>query len=169
MSQLTIALGTAANDGTGDPLRTAFTKINTNFTELYATSATLTGTQTLTNKTLTSPVFGNATSTADADATIDASTTTFYSYIQSASATARTINISNLTSGKMITLYLRNTFGTAKIINIAAGIATTYSAVNMSKGDAGGTSASAVTLVATSGTAIITLFNAGGVIGGSID
>ena len=31
----TINIGTAANDGTGDPLRTAFTKINTMFTELY--------------------------------------------------------------------------------------------------------------------------------------
>jgi hypothetical protein len=35
MSQLTINLGTTANDGTGDPLRTAFTKINANFTDLY--------------------------------------------------------------------------------------------------------------------------------------
>ena len=34
----TINIGTSANDGTGDPLRTAFTKINTMFTELYGTS-----------------------------------------------------------------------------------------------------------------------------------
>jgi plastocyanin len=39
MAKQIINLGTAANDGSGDPLRTAFTKINTNFTELY----TLTG------------------------------------------------------------------------------------------------------------------------------
>ena len=39
MAQLTIGIGTSANDGTGDPLRTAFTKINTNFTELYGTTA----------------------------------------------------------------------------------------------------------------------------------
>jgi hypothetical protein len=31
----TINIGTSANDGTGDPLRTAFTKINENFTEVY--------------------------------------------------------------------------------------------------------------------------------------
>ena len=35
MAKQTINIGTAANDGTGDPLRTAFTKINANFTELY--------------------------------------------------------------------------------------------------------------------------------------
>lgn len=35
MARQVIQLGTAANDGTGDPLRTAFTKVNSNFTELY--------------------------------------------------------------------------------------------------------------------------------------
>jgi len=35
MAKQTINIGTTANDGTGDPLRTAFTKINENFTELY--------------------------------------------------------------------------------------------------------------------------------------
>ena len=39
MAQQTISIGSAANDGTGDPLRTAFNKINDNFTELYGTSA----------------------------------------------------------------------------------------------------------------------------------
>jgi len=35
MAKQTINIGSAANDGTGDPLRTAFTKTNENFTELY--------------------------------------------------------------------------------------------------------------------------------------
>ena len=35
MAQIIIDTGAAANDGTGDPLRTAFTDINTNFTEIY--------------------------------------------------------------------------------------------------------------------------------------
>ena len=38
MSQQTINIGSSANDGTGDPLRTAFDKINDNFTELYGSS-----------------------------------------------------------------------------------------------------------------------------------
>jgi hypothetical protein len=35
MAKQTINIGSNANDGTGDPLRTAFNKINDNFTELY--------------------------------------------------------------------------------------------------------------------------------------
>lgn len=35
MAKQTIGIGAAANDGTGDPLRTAFNKINENFTEVY--------------------------------------------------------------------------------------------------------------------------------------
>ncbi len=36
MAQQVINIGTAANDGSGDPLRSAFDKINDNFSELYA-------------------------------------------------------------------------------------------------------------------------------------
>lgn len=35
MAKQTIGIGTTANDGTGDPLRTAFDKANDNFTEVY--------------------------------------------------------------------------------------------------------------------------------------
>ena len=38
MSQQIINVGTAPDDGAGDPLRTAFIKTNLNFTELYATA-----------------------------------------------------------------------------------------------------------------------------------
>lgn len=38
MSRLTIDIGTAGNSATGDSLRTAFNKVNTNFEELYATT-----------------------------------------------------------------------------------------------------------------------------------
>jgi hypothetical protein len=37
MAQQVIDVGTSASDGTGDPLREAFTKINDNFTEIYGT------------------------------------------------------------------------------------------------------------------------------------
>ena len=36
MAQQTINVGTTANDGTGDKLRHAFIKINSNFDDLYA-------------------------------------------------------------------------------------------------------------------------------------
>ena len=38
MSRLIINTGSTPNDRTGDPLRTAFEKINDNFQELYAAS-----------------------------------------------------------------------------------------------------------------------------------
>ena len=40
MAKQTVNLGSSANDGTGDPLRTAFDKINDNFDEIYGASAT---------------------------------------------------------------------------------------------------------------------------------
>lgn len=36
MSREIINVGTSPNDGTGDPLRTAYTKCNNNFAELYS-------------------------------------------------------------------------------------------------------------------------------------
>jgi hypothetical protein len=47
MAKQTINIGTSANDGTGDPLREAFSKTNSNFTELY--DAVVTSTSDLTN------------------------------------------------------------------------------------------------------------------------
>jgi len=38
MAQEIINIGAQANDGEGDPLRTAFTKVNNNFTQLFSTA-----------------------------------------------------------------------------------------------------------------------------------
>jgi uncharacterized coiled-coil protein SlyX len=43
MAQQEIDVGSIAGDGTGDPLRDAFTKINENFTELYSGNVQVTG------------------------------------------------------------------------------------------------------------------------------
>ena len=72
MSKQTINIGTIANDGTGTTLRAAGDLINDNFNEIYtsfgdgstlssASFVTLTGTETLTNKTLTSPEINSPT------------------------------------------------------------------------------------------------------------
>ena len=64
MAYQAIGRGTSANDGTGDDLRTGAGKVNANFVEIYTkfgdgsalnadSFVTLTGTETLTNKTLT--------------------------------------------------------------------------------------------------------------------
>ena len=111
---------------------------------------------------------GHASSTTDADATVDAATTTFYAYVQSASGTARTINISNLTAGRMVMLYLRNTNAATKVINITASTTTTgFAAVNMATSN-GAASATSVTLAVTTGTALVRVFNANGVFGGGM-
>ena len=79
MAIQTINIGSTANDGTGSTLRVGGDIINDNFNEIYTAfgnGSTLTsgfvsatGTVTLTNKTLTSPVIANITSTADIDLT----------------------------------------------------------------------------------------------------
>lgn len=43
MSQQVINIGTTSNDGTGDPLRTAWQKTNENFTELYVGKCPIAG------------------------------------------------------------------------------------------------------------------------------
>lgn len=54
MTKQTVNTGTTANDGTGDGLRTAFTKVNSNFTEVYdALNNTTVGNLELTNVGIT--------------------------------------------------------------------------------------------------------------------
>jgi hypothetical protein len=122
-----------------------------------------------TNPTFVSPAYGNASTTTDADATVDAATTSLYAYVIGASNATRSIFVTNLTAGRRIELYLRNIQLNPKIINIAVSTTTSgFVNVNMSKGDFGGTSQTGVTLTGSSGTAVITLFNANGVFCGSI-
>jgi hypothetical protein len=117
------------------------------------------------------PMNGNQSLTTDVNQTIDASLHIYTAWTSGASATARTFNIINLTFGRRVFLYLRNTNGGAKTISFtASATSTTGSAVNCSNvgGSGGGASVTSVTLAASSGTATIQIFNAGGVFGGSI-
>ena len=41
MAKQTINIGTGPNTGTGEAIRSAFTKVNENFTEVYTTSNTI--------------------------------------------------------------------------------------------------------------------------------
>jgi len=55
MAKQTVNLGSSANDGIGDPLRTAFDKINDNFDELYLYSTASSGNNiTITSNTIAS-------------------------------------------------------------------------------------------------------------------
>lgn len=147
-----------------------FSSNTTTATEFRAliTDGTKTGTGSVvfgTSPTITTPTYATSSSTTDADTVINAATTDLATVIASFTAT-RTINVSNLTAGRKVTIYVRNTNGTARTINIAAGTATTYTAVNLSR--SGAASVTSFSAVATSGTAVVTLFNVGGTIVGSL-
>ena len=79
MAKQTINIGAAANDGTGDPIRTAFGKVNDNFTEIYtANTGVNTGDQNLSAYATTAAVAAGY-QPLDSDLTaIAALTTTAY-------------------------------------------------------------------------------------------
>lgn len=60
-AQQTINVGVSANDGTGDPARSAFQKVNANFTDLYSVLyAPITGPVTIASGSNTSAIAANA-------------------------------------------------------------------------------------------------------------
>jgi hypothetical protein len=87
MAKQTINIGTTAGDGTGDPLRTAFSKANDNFTEVYTDVATATAAaaaklspdgdgSALTGLTKTQVGLANVDDTSDADKPVSTATQT---------------------------------------------------------------------------------------------
>ena len=105
MAYQALGLGSSANDGTGDDLRTGGDKINDNFVEIYTklgngsaltsdTVALLTATQTLTNKTLTSPTVSGLT-LSDASIVLEGAT---------ADARETTITVTDPTVDRTITI-----------------------------------------------------------------
>ena len=65
MAKQTINIGSAANDGTGDGLRTSFTKINSNFTELYNFNSSLSIPTDVSDLTDNTNLLGGAANTGD--------------------------------------------------------------------------------------------------------
>ena len=59
MTQYVIDIGAVANDGTGDPLRTAFNDTNLNFDQVFAAGPVLSNVQIANNKILTLNTNGN--------------------------------------------------------------------------------------------------------------
>lgn len=97
------------------------------------------------------------------DFTVNAALTQLFYWEGSFDGT-RTLSITNLTVGRLVMICVRNTNASSRQINVQASISTTgFAPVNMSKGDAGGTSVTSVTLAAVSGQAMITVFNPAGV------
>jgi hypothetical protein len=59
MSQIIIDIGAAANDGTGDPLRTAFNDVNLNFANVFAAGPVDSNVQIVNNTILTTNTNGD--------------------------------------------------------------------------------------------------------------
>jgi hypothetical protein len=123
---------------------------------------------TISTPSINSITHGNSSSGIDGNVTVEADQHNLFAWIASLSA-ARTLFISNLTAGRMVTVYLRNTNATGRVITIQASTTTSgHANVNLSPSVSGGASVSVVSLAATSGTAVIRVFNANGNICGSI-
>ena len=148
MAQQTINIGTVANDGTGDPLRTAFDKVNDNFTELYnddagdvnsvsagtgisvdQTTGAVTVTNSAPNATHTGDVTGATALTIANNVISPAKIAASYKSLQSigTATTAETLdfslyNVFDMTNDTTLTLSFSNiTAGDVKTILITAG------------------------------------------------
>ncbi len=113
MAQQEIDVGSIAGDGTGDPLRDAFTKINENFTELYSGNVQVTGANVL--------VYSVAGRTGNVVLTVnDVAQAASKSYVD----TAISANLANVTTTITNSLNANITAANAVISNHTAQIAT---------------------------------------------
>jgi hypothetical protein len=115
MAQQQINIGTTANDGTGETVRSAFDKTNDNFTELYTDKTKFTAKQDIT-----------ATS---GTINLDASSYSIFE-ITSALSGATTLNIQNIVKGQVIdilvtgaqTITMADDFTTSAINQAGSGV-----------------------------------------------
>jgi len=115
MAQQSINIGTTANDGTGETVRSAFDKTNDNFTELY------------TDKTKFSAKQDIATTSGTIN--LDASSYSIFE-ITSALTGATTLNIQNIVKGQVIdilvtgaqTITMADDFTTSAINQAGSGV-----------------------------------------------
>lgn len=108
MAKQTIGIGTAANDGTGDPLRDAFDKVNDNFDEVYAddfvTSARIAD-DSITHALLENRYTEVASiTTLTGTVSFDCSTGTIFKLSGDITG-AYTIDLSNYKKGQIISIY----------------------------------------------------------------
>jgi hypothetical protein len=114
-------------------------------------------------------IFGSGTSSTVDETTmaIDASTIQRHCRIVNFTAGTKTFQISNLTPGREVKIYVRNTRSASRTIEVTASTTTTgFSAVNLSA--SGAASVTGVTLASSSGTAVIWVANIAGEIVGSL-
>jgi len=105
--------------------------------------------------------------TTDANLTIDASLTQSVWWVASLTAT-RSLIVSNLTSGRSVRVYIRNTNATQRQITFSGSTSTTgHVGINMAI-SAGGASALTQNIAGSNGTMLVNMENFGGNIGGGV-
>lgn len=112
---------------------------------------------------------GSNTSTTSGTVTIDGSLYERFNYTASI-ATGVTVQFSNMTNGREVKLYIRNTNATARLITFEASTSTaSFANINLSAGNPpGGPSASGITLSGSTGTAMVWVGNINGAIVGGL-
>jgi len=96
--QLVIGVGTTANDGTGDPARTAFQKVNTNFTAVFLNVLTVSNTVTANTANISTVsnsvgvVAGNLTTVSNSVGVVAGNLTTVSNSVTSNAANLTTVS-----------------------------------------------------------------------------
>jgi hypothetical protein len=114
MAKQTVNLGTTANDGTGDPLRTAFDKLNDNFDEVYGnnfvTNAMLND-DIVDHAELANRYTAKATSSSTTSQNLDASTASVF--LMTGAIGTATLTIQNLKLGQTIDIVFLGSMASA--------------------------------------------------------
>lgn len=117
------------------------------------------------------PFWRSASDTTTASGTVTINSNLFERFNYTANmATGVTVQFSNLTNGREIKLYVRNTNATARFVNFEASTTTSgFAGVNLAPGNLpGGASVSGITLSGTTGTAMMWVGNINGTIVGGL-
>jgi hypothetical protein len=142
------------------------TVLNTNTavaTNLTATNAFITGL----SATIHNYNLRTYASTTDADQTMDANIASRGSWIANFTAN-RALDILNLTEGREVYIYVRNTNGTARTITVRASTGTTTPGTGINFAREGAASVANVSLAISTGTAVFWVANINGTFVGSI-
>lgn len=110
---------------------------------------------------------GSKTSTADANLTIDASLTQSMTWIASFTTT-RSLIVTNLTDGRQVNVWIRNTNATQRQITFSGSTGATGQAISMSAGGTGAVSIVTQNIAATTGTMFVNVRTIGSTTFGTI-
>ena len=151
MARQHVQIGSSANDGTGDPLRTAFDKINDNFVELYGTDNdinTLDANLNVNNFAITSGVTnGNITITPNGTGNINLGSITINGSQVSSNDSTQITLADNIQTTGTVNIDGAATLGSTLAVGTSLALATGATVTGIDNGALG----SSATLLATQG------------------